>query len=144
MLKEGRCGTVGFPCIVLLFLPVSGYSQTLHIYFVWVMRVHRLEVKSRSTSTRGFQHLTEAATVKISGKTEWMNDGRKKGREENMSMKIFFWAARVAQQFTATFSPGHDPGAPGSSPTSGSLHGGCFSSLCLCLCFSLSLCVSHE
>ena len=32
---------------------------------------------------------------------------------------------------------------PGPSPTSGSLHGACFS-LCLCLCLSLSLCVSHE
>ena len=39
------------------------------------------------------------------------------------------------------FSPGPDPGVPGSSPTSGSLHGACFS-LCLCLCLSLS--VSHE
>ena len=51
----------------------------------------------------------------------------------------------VAQRFSATFSPGHDPGGLGSSPTSGSLHGACFS-LCLCLCFSLSLSlyVSHE
>ena len=38
------------------------------------------------------------------------------------------------------FGSGHDPGVPGSSPTSGSLHGACFS-LCLCLC--LFLCVSH-
>ena len=30
-----------------------------------------------------------------------------------------------------------DPGVPGSSPTSGSLHGACFS-VCLCLCLSLS------
>ena len=37
--------------------------------------------------------------------------------------------------------PGRDPGVPGSSPTSNSLHGACFS-LCLCLCLSLS--VSHE
>ena len=36
---------------------------------------------------------------------------------------------------------GRDPGVPGSSPTSGSLQGACFS-LCLCLCASLSLCVS--
>ena len=28
-----------------------------------------------------------------------------------------FQAARVAQQFSATFSPGPDPGDPGSSPT---------------------------
>ena len=50
-------------------------------------------------------------------------------------------AALVAQWFSATFSPGHDPGDLGSSPALGSLHGVCFS-LCLCLC--LSLCVSHE
>ena len=47
-------------------------------------------------------------------------------------------AALVAQQFSAAFSPGHDPGVPGLSPTSGSLHGACFS-LYLCLCLSLSL-----
>ena len=41
------------------------------------------------------------------------------------------------------FGPGQDPGVPGLSPVSGSLHGACFS-LCLCLCLSLSLCVSHE
>ena len=40
------------------------------------------------------------------------------------------------------FSPGHDPGDLGSSPTLGSLHGAYFS-LCLCLC-CLSLSVSHE
>ena len=41
-------------------------------------------------------------------------------------------------------APGCDPGDPGSSPTSGSLHGACFS-LCLCLCTSAPpLCVSHE
>uniref|UniRef100_A0A8C0KMJ3 Reticulon n=1 Tax=Canis lupus dingo TaxID=286419 RepID=A0A8C0KMJ3_CANLU len=36
-------------------------------------------------------------------------------------------AAPVAQQFSATYSPGRDPGDPGSSPTSGSLHGTCSS-----------------
>ena len=52
-------------------------------------------------------------------------------------------AARVAQRFSAAFSPGRDPGDSGLSPTSGSLHGACFS-LCLCLCLSLTfaLCVS--
>ena len=54
------------------------------------------------------------------------------------------WAARVAQWFNTVFSLGHDPGDPGWSPTSGSLHGACFS-LCLYLCLSLSpLFVSHE
>ena len=37
--------------------------------------------------------------------------------------------------------PGHDPRVLGSSSSSGSLRGACFS---LCLCFCLSLCVSHE
>ncbi|CAD7676948.1 unnamed protein product [Nyctereutes procyonoides] len=36
------------------------------------------------------------------------------------------------------WSLGCDPGGPGSSPTTGSRHGACFS-LCLCLCLSLSL-----
>ena len=49
----------------------------------------------------------------------------------------------VAQRFSTAFSPGPDPGVLGSSSTSGSLHGACFS-FCLCLCLSLSLCVSHE
>ncbi|CAD7682376.1 unnamed protein product [Nyctereutes procyonoides] len=40
------------------------------------------------------------------------------------------------------FGPGSDPGVPGLSPPSGSLHGACFS-LCLCLCLSLSLSVSR-
>ena len=47
-------------------------------------------------------------------------------------------AAQVAQRFSAAFSPGRDPGDRGLSPTSGSLHGACFS-LCLCLRLSLSL-----
>ena len=61
------------------------------------------------------------------------------------ALKVFSRATWVAQRFSATFSPGPDPGGLGSSPTSGSLHGACFS-LCLCLCRSLalSLCVSHE
>ena len=46
-------------------------------------------------------------------------------------------AARVAQRFSATFGPGLILETRGSSPTSGSLHGTCFS-----LCLSLS--VSHE
>ena len=47
-------------------------------------------------------------------------------------------AAPVAQRFSAACSLGCDPGDWGSSPTSGSLHGACFS-LCLCLCLSLSV-----
>ncbi len=45
-------------------------------------------------------------------------------------LKKSLGAARVAQRFSAAFSPGPDPGDQGSSPTSGSLHGACFS-LCL-------------
>ena len=50
-------------------------------------------------------------------------------------------AARVAQWFSTAFGPEPDPGNPGSSPVSGSLHEACFS-LCLCLCLSLALCLS--
>ena len=52
--------------------------------------------------------------------------------------KVNTWAALVAQRFSTAYSSGRDPGDPGSSPTSGSLHGALFS-LCLCLCLSLSL-----
>ena len=55
--------------------------------------------------------------------------------------EALFWAALVAQRFSAAFGPGCDNGDPGSSPASGSLHGACFS-LCLCLCLSLSLSLS--
>ena len=51
-------------------------------------------------------------------------------------------AVRVAQWFSATFSSGPDPGDPGSSPMSGSLHGACFSSACVSA--FRSRCVSHE
>ena len=44
-------------------------------------------------------------------------------------------AAGVAQRRSAAFGLGPDPGDPGSSPTSGSLRGPCFS-LCLSLCIS--------
>ena len=33
------------------------------------------------------------------------------------------WAVPVAQWFSTAFSPGHDPGDPGLSPTSGSMQG---------------------
>ena len=47
----------------------------------------------------------------------------------------------VAQRFGACLWPRAWSWRPGWSPTSGSLHGACFS-LCLCLCLSLSLCLS--
>ena len=55
----------------------------------------------------------------------------------------------MAQQFSAAFSPGPDPGDPGSSPTSGSRCmepasvSACVSAS-LSLSLSLSLCASHE
>ena len=58
-------------------------------------------------------------------------------------IRIFLsWDAWVAQRLSVCLrlGSGHDPMVPGSSPTSGSLSGACFS-LCLCLCLSLS--VSH-
>uniref|UniRef100_A0A8P0PN94 Bax inhibitor 1 n=1 Tax=Canis lupus familiaris TaxID=9615 RepID=A0A8P0PN94_CANLF len=51
-------------------------------------------------------------------------------------------AARVAQRFSATFSPGCDPGDPGSSRTSGSLRGACFSLCLVSASLSLSLSLS--
>ena len=45
--------------------------------------------------------------------------------------------------WVSAFSSGRDPGDLGSSPTSGSMRGSCFS-LCLCLCHSLSLSLSDE
>ena len=50
-------------------------------------------------------------------------------------------AARVAQGFSTTFGPGRGPRDLGLSPTSGSLHGACFS---LSVSLPLSVCVSHE
>ena len=58
----------------------------------------------------------------------------------SMPLKQKWGAAQVAQRFSATCSPGCDPGDPGWSPTSGSLHGACFS-LPVSLCLSLSLSV---
>ena len=58
---------------------------------------------------------------------------------------VQFWAARVAQQFSAAFGLGCDRGDPGSSPMSGSLHGACFLPLPVSvpLSFSLSLSLSR-
>ena len=52
-------------------------------------------------------------------------------------------AVWVAQQFSANFYLGCNPGYLGSSLTSGSLHGACLS-LSPSLCLSLCMCVSHE
>ena len=56
-------------------------------------------------------------------------------------MKSCLGAALVVQWFSAACSRGCDPGDPGLSPMSGSLHGACVSAP---LSLSLSLCVSHE
>ena len=63
---------------------------------------------------------------------------------ELCNLNILMGAARVAQRFSAAFSPRCDPGDQGSSPMSGSLHGACFSLCLCCVSASLSLCVSHE
>ena len=53
---------------------------------------------------------------------------------------LLLWDTWLAQWLSTAFGSGHDPRVLGSSPTSPSLQGACFS-LCLCLC--LSLCISH-
>ena len=58
---------------------------------------------------------------------------------KNQSLGIPGWLSGLAP----VFGPERDPGAPGSSPTSGSRHGACLS-LCLCLCLSLSPYVYHK
>ena len=60
-----------------------------------------------------------------------------------MQFKTTMRAAWVAQRFGTAFGPRCNLGAPGSSPTLGSLHGAC-SSLCLCLCLSLSLSLMNK
>ena len=49
----------------------------------------------------------------------------------------FLRAAQVAQWFSVAFSPGRDPGDPGSGAMSGSLHGAYVLPLFLSLCVSL-------
>ena len=51
--------------------------------------------------------------------------------------QIFLRDTWEAQWFSATFSPGHDPGIPGSNLASGSLHEACFLPVSLPLCVSL-------
>ena len=53
-------------------------------------------------------------------------------------------AAWVAQQFSATFSPGPDPGDPGSSLVSGRAPYMEPASPSACVSAFFSLCVSHE
>ena len=56
---------------------------------------------------------------------------------------IFWGTPGWLSGWASALGSGCDPRVPGSSPTSSSLHGACFS-LRLCLYLSLSLCVSHE
>ena len=67
----------------------------------------------------------------VEGRVEWMDSGG-----DDMESYLVFktvGGSLVAQRFSTAFSLGCDPGDPGSSPMSVSLHGACFSSLCLCL-----------
>ena len=76
-------------------------------------------------------------------RTEAHRGGHARQNKGESHKKLGCWAAPVAQRFSAAFSPGCDPRDPGSSPTSGSLHGACFSlGLCLPLSLSLSCSVS--
>ena len=59
---------------------------------------------------------------------------------ENLNEGIPGWLRGLAP----AFSPGCDPGDPGLSPATGSLHGACLSPVCVSASLALSLCVSHE
>ena len=75
----------------------------------------------------GYRNTCLLADTGINATVFWIQ-----GREKERNAKgadALKWAgpkaAPVAQRFSATFSWGCDPGDPGSSPTSGSLHGAC-------------------
>ena len=81
--------------------------------------------------------------------TEWSgNDTTRYLLKEykNINSRIPVWLSSLAP----AFSPGHDPGVPGSSPALGSLHGACFSFSCVsaplpvCVCVCVCVCVFHE
>ena len=72
-------------------------------------------------------------SIRWIGSPLWVRGGREEDQELR-SEGIPGWLSGLAP----AFRPGRDSGVPESSPTSGSLHGACFS-LCLCLCLSLSM-----
>ena len=102
----------------------------------WVLK------DSRAICKRGGGSET---ALEISEKGLLINQERKEPKnhhpEDTVTSKTSEGAARVAQRFSAAFSPGCGPGDLGSSPTSGSLHGMepasasayVYTSLCVCL-----------
>ena len=89
----------------------------------------------------GEGHLAIVITTRVGPATALVINKLRPAQNNKIPTKKANGAAWVAQRFSAACSPGRDPGDLGSSPTSGSLHGACFS---LCLSMSLLLCVSHE
>ena len=101
----------------------------------------RLSVSFKGRSTRIHSIIGDGVWEKMRHEDDLEASGYSSLQlREEISLKIQMWAAPVAQRFGAACSLGCDPGGPGSSPTSGSLRGACFSlSLCLCLSLSVSL-----
>ena len=64
-------------------------------------------------------------------------------RKYYVTIKKALRHAWVARRLSVCFSSGRDTGVLGSSPTSGSLHGNCFS-LCLYLCPPLSVSLMNK
>ena len=100
-------------CLSLCVSPVNKYSLFIHLFFKYLIYLFERERERERSGARSIQC-------------------------KKLNLRVKKWrAAPVAQRFGATCSLGCDPGDPGSSRTSGSLHGACFS-----LCVSASLCLS--
>ena len=107
------------------------YEYALDIRWHYGSTVHFLRCSNSATILQeNALFLRQHAEVfRVTGEWKKQHKTKQNGTHEWLSG----WAPPLG--------PGHDPGAPGSSPTLGSLQGACFS-LCLCLCLSLSPCLS--
>ena len=135
------------PCILLLSL--NGSWSPFYIISTWILLILLFWLHSALWFTQPVSHCQTLELFLTLHKCHFVlgpEFPRVRFSEVGSLVKrsMYPGAPWVAQRFSASFSPGPDPGDLGSSPASGSLHGACFS-LCLCLCLSLSpLCVSHK
>ena len=79
----------------------------------------------------------------LAGSVSGVCDSWSQGHEFEPHFRCRAHLKKTQNKKQSAFGSGRDPGPLGSSPTSSSLHGACFS-LCLCLCLSLSLYVYHK